>query len=135
MLLQVDRRAHRAMVVQSQAVQPSFAELLEPGQRVKYTTQPQCTPLNVVYSVIIVDSTRRGKSFPDALSKTIPIWCAVVNRVVSSLHGKAWNAECLDTAMPLASVGPSEANQIQQLLPAWTKRLLVRRSMHSDRLR
>jgi tRNA A64-2'-O-ribosylphosphate transferase len=28
---------------------------------------------------IIVDSTRRGKRMPDALSKTIPIWCAVLN--------------------------------------------------------
>ena len=31
---------------------------------------------------IIVDSTRRGKSMPDALSKTIPIWCAVLNRTL-----------------------------------------------------
>ncbi|KAF7954907.1 uncharacterized protein EAE97_000166 [Botrytis byssoidea] len=30
---------------------------------------------------IIVDSTRRGKRMPDALSKTIPIWCCVLNRV------------------------------------------------------
>ncbi|GJJ08429.1 hypothetical protein Clacol_002645 [Clathrus columnatus] len=29
--------------------------------------------------VIIVDSTRQGKRLPDALSKTIPIWCAVIN--------------------------------------------------------
>ncbi|TGO23384.1 hypothetical protein BPAE_0134g00180 [Botrytis paeoniae] len=29
---------------------------------------------------IIVDSTRRGKRMPDALSKTIPIWCCVLNR-------------------------------------------------------
>ncbi|KAH8663950.1 initiator tRNA phosphoribosyl transferase [Xylariales sp. PMI_506] len=28
---------------------------------------------------IIVDSTRRGKRMPDALSKTIPIWCCVLN--------------------------------------------------------
>lgn len=31
---------------------------------------------------IVVDSTRRGKSMPDALSKTIPIWCAVINRLL-----------------------------------------------------
>lgn len=31
---------------------------------------------------IIVDSTRRGKSMPDALSKTVPIWCAVFNRLL-----------------------------------------------------
>jgi tRNA A64-2'-O-ribosylphosphate transferase len=31
---------------------------------------------------VIVDSTRRGKSMPDALSKTVPIWCSVMNRVL-----------------------------------------------------
>ncbi|KAK6433620.1 tRNA A64-2'-O-ribosylphosphate transferase [Oleoguttula sp. CCFEE 5521] len=31
---------------------------------------------------IIVDSTRRGKSVPDALSKTAPIWIAVMNRLL-----------------------------------------------------
>ncbi|PYH77036.1 tRNA a64-2'-o-ribosylphosphate transferase [Aspergillus uvarum CBS 121591] len=31
---------------------------------------------------IIVDSTRRGKLMPDALSKTIPIWTAVLNRAL-----------------------------------------------------
>ncbi|GME70686.1 unnamed protein product [[Candida] boidinii] len=29
--------------------------------------------------IIIVDSTRRGKKIPDAQSKTIPIWCSVIN--------------------------------------------------------
>ncbi|KAL7922424.1 tRNA A64-2'-O-ribosylphosphate transferase [Trichoderma austrokoningii] len=32
--------------------------------------------------IIIVDSTRRGKRMPDALSTTIPIWCAVINRAL-----------------------------------------------------
>lgn len=32
--------------------------------------------------IIIVDSTRRGKRFPDALSTTVPVWCCVVNRVL-----------------------------------------------------
>uniref|UniRef100_A0A0D9WR65 Rit1 N-terminal domain-containing protein n=1 Tax=Leersia perrieri TaxID=77586 RepID=A0A0D9WR65_9ORYZ len=31
---------------------------------------------------IIVDSTRRGKRFPDSMSKTIPIWCCVLNRAI-----------------------------------------------------
>ncbi|KAF2733527.1 tRNA A64-2'-O-ribosylphosphate transferase, partial [Polyplosphaeria fusca] len=31
---------------------------------------------------VIVDSTRRGKSMPDALSKTVPIWCCVINRAL-----------------------------------------------------
>ncbi|RMJ12851.1 hypothetical protein BHE90_008853 [Fusarium euwallaceae] len=29
--------------------------------------------------IIIVDSTRRGKRMPDAISSTIPIWCTVLN--------------------------------------------------------
>ena len=33
--------------------------------------------------IILVDSTRRGKHLPDALSKTVPIWCAVMNRLLS----------------------------------------------------
>lgn len=31
---------------------------------------------------ILVDSTRRGKSMPDALSKTVPMWVAVMNRIL-----------------------------------------------------
>lgn len=31
---------------------------------------------------IVVDSTRGGKSMPDALCKTVPIWCCVLNRAV-----------------------------------------------------
>ncbi|EEH46029.2 tRNA A64-2'-O-ribosylphosphate transferase [Paracoccidioides brasiliensis Pb18] len=31
---------------------------------------------------VIVDSTRRGKSIPDALCKTVPIWAAVMNRAL-----------------------------------------------------
>lgn len=31
---------------------------------------------------VIVDSTRRGKSMPDALSKTVPVWCCVMNRAL-----------------------------------------------------
>ncbi|KAK5630956.1 hypothetical protein RRF57_006671 [Xylaria bambusicola] len=33
---------------------------------------------------IVVDSTRRGKQMPDALSKTVPIWCCVLNRVLAA---------------------------------------------------
>lgn len=34
---------------------------------------------------IIVDSTRRGKLSPDSLSKTIPIWCSVLNNIIDPL--------------------------------------------------
>lgn len=38
--------------------------------------------MQICDSILIVDSTRQGKRLPDALAKTIPIWCAVVNRTV-----------------------------------------------------
>ncbi|KOS21295.1 Uncharacterized protein ESCO_006699 [Escovopsis weberi] len=36
--------------------------------------------------VIVVDSTRRGKRMPDALSTTIPIWCTVLNLALLPDH-------------------------------------------------
>jgi hypothetical protein len=33
--------------------------------------------------VLVVDSTRGGKRLPDALSKTVPIWCAVLNTALA----------------------------------------------------
>jgi hypothetical protein len=35
---------------------------------------------------IIVDSTRNGKRFPDSFSRTIPIWCCIVNRAVAAVR-------------------------------------------------
>ncbi|KAF8407098.1 hypothetical protein HHK36_006223 [Tetracentron sinense] len=37
---------------------------------------------------IIVDSTRRGKRFPDSMSKTIPIWTCVLNRSILNYFNK-----------------------------------------------
>lgn len=56
---------------------------------------------------IIVDSTRRGKSMPDALSKTVPIWCCVFNRL---LFGSG------DLSTPMDVVGESEHAQIDARL-------------------
>ena len=33
----------------------------------------------------LVDATTRGKSFPDALTKTVPMWCAVLNAALRKL--------------------------------------------------
>lgn len=43
---------------------------------------------------IIVDSTRKGKRFPDSMSKTIPIWTCVLNRAI---HNYKRILESLDT--------------------------------------
>ncbi|KAJ1437998.1 Senescence/spartin-associated [Sesbania bispinosa] len=35
---------------------------------------------------MIVDSTRKGKRFPDSMSKTIPIWACVLNRAIAQFR-------------------------------------------------
>ncbi|CAL5400212.1 unnamed protein product [Camellia sinensis] len=37
---------------------------------------------------IIIDSTRKGKRFPDSMSKTIPIWTCVLNRSILNVRNK-----------------------------------------------
>lgn len=44
---------------------------------------------------IIVDSTRRGKKFPDSMTATIPIWCALINGILFP----KWSVE-RDLALP-----------------------------------
>ncbi|KAL5119102.1 tRNA A64-2'-O-ribosylphosphate transferase [Pleosporales sp. CAS-2024a] len=66
--------------------------------------------LNVVEKhggAVIVDSTRRGKSMPDALSKTIPIWCCVINRAIFGAEG-----EHAPLYTPPQAVSASEHSQI-----------------------
>ncbi|KAL8685715.1 MAG: hypothetical protein Q9218_007585 [Villophora microphyllina] len=63
---------------------------------------------------IIVDSTRRGKSMPDALSKTIPIWCAVMNRFL--FQEKNVDVEFYT---PDSVVSASEHSQIESQLPGF----------------
>ncbi|KAF3356407.1 hypothetical protein VdG1_03687 [Verticillium dahliae VDG1] len=70
---------------------------------------------------IIVDSTRRGKRIPDALSKTIPIWCAVLNRAL--FPSLPEEAHALHT--PPNVVSPSEHAQIAALLPSFLAAFLA----------
>ncbi|KAF1346641.1 tRNA A64-2'-O-ribosylphosphate transferase [Delphinella strobiligena] len=60
----------------------------------------------------IVDSTRRGKSMPDALSKTIPVWTCVMNRVLFPDQ-----PECHELRTPPTVVGASEHAQIASRIP------------------
>ncbi|CZS90763.1 related to 2`-O-ribosyl phosphate transferase RIT1 [Rhynchosporium agropyri] len=65
---------------------------------------------------IVVDSTRRGKRMPDALSKTIPIWCSVLNRV---LFPDTPESHSLYT--PPQVVSQSEHAQISVLLSSFAE--------------
>ncbi|CAO1614133.1 unnamed protein product [Jaminaea pallidilutea] len=96
--------------------------------------------------VVIVDSTRRGKSLPDALSKTIPIWCAVLTEASRRKYGGALvhdaPATTVQMALPFREVNasketalrtprhqvpPSEHAQMKTRISAWVQQLL-----HSD---
>ncbi|KAF8246339.1 initiator tRNA phosphoribosyl transferase [Wilcoxina mikolae CBS 423.85] len=68
---------------------------------------------------ILVDSTRRGKRFPDSLAKTVPIWISVLN---AALFPDLFPTPILYTS-PLA-VSPHEAAAIEKLLPRFLREFL-----------
>ncbi|KAK9675867.1 hypothetical protein RND81_11G036900 [Saponaria officinalis] len=55
---------------------------------------------------IIVDSTRKGKRFPDSMSKTIPIWTCVLNRAIQRYRDKIHK----DKNVNHVDENPSDAN-------------------------
>ncbi|KAF2181627.1 initiator tRNA phosphoribosyl transferase [Zopfia rhizophila CBS 207.26] len=67
---------------------------------------------------VVVDSTRRGKSMPDALSKTIPIWCCVMNRAIFSGSGPH------PLYTPPHAVSPSEHEQIEARIDGFVRQFL-----------
>ncbi|KAE8241705.1 hypothetical protein A4X13_0g7296 [Tilletia indica] len=76
---------------------------------------------------IIVDSTRSGKTMPDALSKTIPIWCAVLNRASALSHpgsgvDRVEGSDSLVT--PERLVSRSEHEQMDSRVDLWAKALV-----------
>ncbi|PWN97776.1 initiator tRNA phosphoribosyl transferase [Tilletiopsis washingtonensis] len=82
---------------------------------------------------LVVDSTRRGKSMPDALSKTVPIWCAVLNEASRQRYGEPAPASppppCQHRSpgtlrVPSHIVSPSEEAQIAERIAGWVGDLL-----------
>lgn len=71
---------------------------------------------------VVVDSTRRGKSMPDALSKTVPFWCCVVNRVV---FGAQVGSEQCKLFTPPSAVSESERAQMESRVDGFVKQFLV----------
>eukprot|EP00756_Hemistasia_phaeocysticola_P059797 Hpha_TRINITY_DN36743_c0_g1::TRINITY_DN36743_c0_g1_i1::g.142152::m.142152/K15463/RIT1; tRNA A64-2'-O-ribosylphosphate transferase len=59
---------------------------------------------------VIVDSTRKGKEFPDAFARTVPIWALVLN----TLFGMSPGTE-------LAHLADSEADQIRRGVEGWVE--------------
>ena len=89
--------------------------------------------------MVLVDSTRGGKRLPDALSKTVPLWCAVLNTALLRHRARAGQAtpqpepepepeldqgsepepgwDCSEHVAPM--VPPSEAAQISDRIAGW----------------
>lgn len=61
----------------------------------------------------IVDATRRGKTFPDALTKTIPIWAAALNSAVAYVQDQQQAA----TAAADAVQKPAQHSQQESRTP------------------
>ncbi|KAJ2851200.1 tRNA A64-2'-O-ribosylphosphate transferase [Coemansia brasiliensis] len=72
--------------------------------------------------VILVDSTRKGKSMPDSFSRTIPIWCAVWNNAMAINRGMEWDSQ---VHTPPSIVSLSENEQMCKLIPQFTQQLLL----------
>lgn len=89
--------------------------------------------------IVVVDSTRKGKLMPDALLKTIPIWCAVLNYIM--FESEARESELLKDSWlrtPRDMVLESEHSSISKEIPrfaAEAKRLgLITKEMLLERL-
>ena len=68
---------------------------------------------------------------PDALSKTVPMWCAVINRAVKIAHSKPseWN---ISLYCPPGVVSPQEHSQIESHVDEWARSLSVGRFKKED---
>lgn len=75
--------------------------------------------------ISIVDSTRRGKRMPDALSKTVPIWACVINRTTNKLLQRNWNSEQLKFRTPSSIVSASENDKISAQIDSWVNDLIT----------
>ncbi|KAJ3270853.1 hypothetical protein HDU76_011117, partial [Blyttiomyces sp. JEL0837] len=88
---------------------------------------------------IIVDSTRHGKRIPDSLSKTVPIWCVVVNRAILKYRqSTTTTASTRDDDgdwdvrlhVPPGSVSESEKLQIEERLDEFVDKVLASQNCH-----
>lgn len=80
---------------------------------------------------VVVDATRKGKKFPDAMNKTIPIWTTVLNRAIclirtarpmqdSASDERKWDTE-LHLPIWVSSV---ERNAIEARMDSWVQSLI-----------
>lgn len=73
----------------------------------------------------VVDSTKRGKRYPDALAKTIPIWCAVMNRWIKITRELSDDWDCQLYTLP-SVISRQEHEQIELILDGFVQLIMVR---------
>lgn len=64
--------------------------------------------------IIIIDSTRKGKKFPDSMRATIPIWCTIINNLMLSNSN---NGDVIEFIGP-EFMHKSMHNRINQSVPS-----------------
>ncbi|EFA84712.1 Putative initiator tRNA phosphoribosyl-transferase [Heterostelium album PN500] len=87
---------------------------------------------------LIVDSTKRGKKFPDSFTRTIPIWIAVINRCLYKLKSESIQtvmndnliAEQWNQLYTPKWVTDSERDQMLKMVDSYCKLLME----HADTL-
>lgn len=77
---------------------------------------------------MVVDSTRKGKRFPDSMSKTIPIWTCVLNRAILNHRNKmdttTQESQNWDSSLHLPLWVPdTEKSRIDSKLDKWVEQL------------
>eukprot|EP01128_Nolandella_sp_AFSM9_P001991 TRINITY_DN12392_c0_g1_i1.p1 TRINITY_DN12392_c0_g1~~TRINITY_DN12392_c0_g1_i1.p1 ORF type:complete len:480 (-),score=25.56 TRINITY_DN12392_c0_g1_i1:26-1465(-) len=79
--------------------------------------------------VVIVDSTRKGKVYPDSFTRTLPIWASVISRALWTLR-KERDLETDDSrelwcGLHMGSgISSSEAQMVETRCPLWVESLL-----------
>ncbi|XP_076896196.1 uncharacterized protein C3F10.06c-like [Bidens hawaiensis] len=68
---------------------------------------------------MIVDSTRKGKRFPDSMSKTIPIWTCVLNRAILNYRNQKNGINKSTDEVSVNSIGESVNWDTSLHLPLW----------------
>jgi tRNA A64-2'-O-ribosylphosphate transferase len=73
---------------------------------------------------------------PDALSKTLPIWCSVINRAVKLRCPEFYANRRWDTTLYTfpASVSSLEHREIEKRLDTWARSLAVSQNSEYNRV-
>jgi len=70
---------------------------------------------------VIVDSARKGKGWPDSLSKTVPVWCAVMNRLLFPEDEGRWGLRTPEDGI----VSASERAQMEGRIEGFVRKVKV----------